>query len=108
MAVSKKNRVKQKERKKQQHFSHVAFLLEAGDIEGIPAGLRNNYRHIAKKVADKTQVRLDKSYKRTFCQKCGAKFPIDLKIEKQKFGYFKLTCRLCYFTKNIQIKEKVK
>ena len=37
MAVSKKNRIAQKDRKKQQHFNHVGFLLEAADIEGLPS-----------------------------------------------------------------------
>ena len=48
MAVSKKNRIAQKDRKKQQHFNHVAFLLEAADIEGLPERLRNHYRFISK------------------------------------------------------------
>ena len=48
MAVSKKNRIAQKDRKKQQHFNHVGFLLEAADIEGLPERLRNHYRFISK------------------------------------------------------------
>jgi len=108
MAVSKKNRIAQKDRKKQQHFNHVAFLLEAADIEGLPERLRNHYRFISKQVGNKTQVRLHKKYKRQMCQRCGAEFPKNLNVEKNKCGYFEHTCKLCHFHKNVQIKPNPK
>ena len=49
MAVSKKNRIAQKDRKKQQHFNHVGFLLQAAYIEGLPERLRNHYGLIQSK-----------------------------------------------------------
>ena len=45
-AVRHKNRAAQKDRKKQQHFNHVEFLLQAADIEGLPEGLRHHYRSV--------------------------------------------------------------
>ena len=42
------------------------------------------------------------------CQRCGAEFPKNLKIEKNKCGYFEHTCKLCHFRKNVQINPNPK
>ena len=63
---------------------------------------------ILRQVGNKTQVRLHKKYKRQMCQRCGAEFPKNLKIEKNKCGYFEHTCTLCHFRKNVQIKPNPK
>ena len=63
---------------------------------------------IFRQVGNKTQVRLHKKYKRQMCQRCGAEFPKNLKIEKNKCGYFEHTCKLCHFRKNVQINPNPK
>ena len=63
---------------------------------------------ISRQVGNKTQVRLHKKYKRQMCQRCGAEFPKNLKIEKNKCGYFEHTCKLCHFRKNVQINPNPK
>ena len=94
--------------KKQQHFNHVGFLLEAACIEGLPAGLQQHYRFISKKVADKTQVRINRIGKAQFCQKCCAKFPDNLSITKTEFDYFVYKCKVCSFGKNVRCKPNKK
>ena len=42
------------------------------------------------------------------CQRCGAEFPKNLNVEKNKCGYFEHTCKLCHFHKNVQIKPNPK
>ena len=67
-------------------------------------GLKQHYAFISKKVADKTQVRLNRSTKAKFCQKCCAKFPENLRIKKTKSDYFIYQCTICNFSKNIRAK----
>ena len=44
--TKRKNRLAKAAMKKQQHFNHVAFLLEAAECEGLPEGLRQHYRKV--------------------------------------------------------------
>ena len=100
--TKRQNRLAKAALKKQQHFNHVGFLLAAAELNGLPPGLKQHYHFIAKKVADKTQVRLNRSTKAQFCQKCCAPFPENLTVKKKKFDYFVYNCSVCHFGKRIR------
>merc|ERR1712130_62023 len=92
---------------KAQHFKHVSFLLQCSDFTAIPESLRHRYAYLAKKVADKAQVRLHKSYKRRFCQRCFKKYEESVVLRKNG-DHFVLQCEKCFYTRNLPKTEHVK
>ena len=67
--------------------------------------IRHRYQYLAKKVADKVMVRMHKSYKRQFCQRCFAKYTQRLSIKNHR-DYMTITCKKCYFSKNYPLKQR--
>ena len=100
----KKSTATKKTGQKVQHFKHVSFLLQCAEFTDLPDGLRHRYSYLAKKVSDKIMVRLHKSYKRRYCQRCSAEYTESLVLKQQK-DYIKLTCEKCYYSKNYPVKE---
>ena len=90
---------------KMQHFKHIAFLLEAATIEGVPEAFQHRWQLGAKKVSDKVVVRLHKSYKRRYCNRCWSAHEKSASLERKK-GFNELKCEKCFFTKRLVLKEK--
>ncbi|CAG5094937.1 Oidioi.mRNA.OKI2018_I69.XSR.g13952.t1.cds [Oikopleura dioica] len=89
------------------HFKHIASLLQAASVEGVPAAFQHKWQHTAKKVSDKVVVRLHKSYKRRYCQRCWSSHDKTATIEKNKSGNFnELKCEKCFFTKRLVRTDK--
>ncbi|CBY43480.1 unnamed protein product [Oikopleura dioica] len=88
-----------------QHFKHIAFLLEAATIEGVPDAFQHRWQIGAKKVSDKVVVRLHKSYKRRYCQRCWLAHEKSASLDRKK-GFSELRCGKCFFTKQLVLKEK--
>lgn len=88
-----------------QHFKHVSFLIEASELETLPEGLRDRYRYQAKKVADKNVLRMHKSNKRRYCQRCFAKYSECINLKKEN-DHFVQKCEKCFYSRNIPIKER--